>query len=172
LEGVLRYKKFDPNAINQLFYIVPVNNSNFLNETCVLVNAYSGKALDIPGGTFEHGERLIQYEKNKRFNQRWRWVKQGAGYLLQSVLNNQCIDIAEERKDAGSKVVQWDKTGGSNQIWRPVSTGPGVWKIESIHAPGQFLTIHNDAVDDGSKLEINNNNGQTQSWRIEGFVPK
>jgi len=171
LEGVLRYKKFDPNAVNQIFYIVPVNNSTGLNETCILYNNYSGKAIDIPGGTFEHGERLIQYEANKRFNQRWRWVKHGSGYLLQSVLNGQCIDIAEERKDPGSKVVQWDKTGGSNQQWRPVPCGQGVWKIESVHAPGQYLTIKNDSTDDGGKLEINNNNGPTQVWRIQGYVP-
>lgn len=31
LEGILRYKKFDPNVPNQLFYIVPVNNSTPLN---------------------------------------------------------------------------------------------------------------------------------------------
>lgn len=31
LEGVLRYKSFDPNVTNQLFYIVPVNNCTALN---------------------------------------------------------------------------------------------------------------------------------------------
>jgi hypothetical protein len=61
LEGVLRYKQFDPNSINQLFYIVPVNNSTPLNETAIIINKHSGKALDVPGGSFEHGERLIQY---------------------------------------------------------------------------------------------------------------
>jgi hypothetical protein len=171
LEGVLRYKKFDPNVLNQLFYVVPVNNSVPLNDTCVLVNANSGKAVDIPGATFEHGERLIQYEKNKRFNQRWRWVKQGNGYLLQSVLNGQSIDIAEEKKTTGSKVVQWDKTGNSNQQWAPVASGQGVWKIKSIHAPGQFLSIKDDDVNDGGKLQISDGNSPSQLWRIEGFVP-
>ena len=166
LEGVLRYKKFDPNVLSQLFYIVPVNNSTALNDTAILVNANSGKAVDIPGATFEHGERLIQYEKNKRFNQRWRWVKQGAGYILQSVLNGQALDIAEEKKTSGSKVVQWDKTGNSNQLWAPVPAGAGVWKIKSIHAPGQFLAIKDDDVNDGGKLEINNGDGQGAFWRI------
>lgn len=170
-EGVLRYKKFDPNVLNQLFYIVPVNNSTPLNETCILVNANSGKAVDIPGATFEHGERLIQYEKNKRFNQRWRWVKQGAGWLLQSVLNGQSIDIAEEKKTSGSKVVQWDKTGNSNQQWAPVPAGAGVWKIKSVHAPGQFLSIKDNDVNDGGKLQISDGDAPGQYWRIEGFVP-
>ncbi len=81
-EGILRYKKFDPNVLSQLFYIVPVNNTTAIKDSCILVNNQSGKAVDIPGSTFDHGERLVQYEKNKRFNQRWRWVKQGNGYLL------------------------------------------------------------------------------------------
>ncbi len=52
LEGILRYKQFDSNAINQLFYIVPVNNSTALNDSCILVNNSSGKAVDVPGSTF------------------------------------------------------------------------------------------------------------------------
>jgi hypothetical protein len=171
LEGVLRYKKFDPNVLNQIFYVVPVNNSTALNETCILVNANSGKTVDIPGATFEHGERLIQYEKNKRFNQRWRWIKNGNGWLLQSVMNGQIIDIAEEKKTSGSKIVQWDKTGASNQQWAPVPSGQGVWKIKSIHAPGLFLSIKDNEVNDGGRLEISDGDRPSQLWRIEGFVP-
>lgn len=150
---------------------MPVNNSTVLNDTCILVNNNSGKAVDIPGATFEHGERLIQYEKNKRFNQRWRWVKAGSGWLLQSVLNGQSIDIAEEKKTSGSKVVQWDRTGNSNQQWAPVPAGAGVWKIKSIHAPGQFLSIKDNDVNDGGKLQISDGDAPGQYWRIEGFVP-
>jgi hypothetical protein len=171
LEGVLRYKRFDPNTLSQLFYIVPVNNSTTLNDTCILVNNNSGKAVDIPGATFEHGERLIQYEKNKRFNQRWRWIKQGNGWLIQSVLNGLVLDIAEEKKERGAKVVQWDRTGSSNQQWAPVSSGPGVWKLKSIHAPGMFLSIKDDEVNDGGRLQISDGDSSGQYWRIEGFVP-
>lgn len=98
-------------------------------------------------------------------------MKQGAGYLLQSVLTGQSIDIAEEKKTSGSKVVQWDKTGGSNQQWVPVAAGPGVWKIKSIHAPGMFLSIKDDDVNDGGRLQISDHDSPTQYWRIEGFVP-
>lgn len=98
-------------------------------------------------------------------------MKQGGGYLLQSVLNGQCLDIAEEKKTSGSKVVQWDKTGGSNQQWAPVPAGAGVWKIKSIHAPGMFLSIKDDDVNDGGKLQISDKDSSSQYWRIEGFVP-
>ena len=171
LEGVLRYKDFDPNATNQIFYIVPVNQCNALNSTCILVSTTSGKAIDIPKGTHEHGERLVQWEKNKRFNQRWRWEQHGNGYLLISVLTGQAIDIAGEKKNPESKVVQWDRTGGSNQIWRPVACGQGVWRIESCHAPGQALSVQNNSIEDGAKVEINNS-GNATLWRIEGHVPQ
>lgn len=171
LEGGLRFKDFDPNAINQLFYIVPVDQCGGLNNTCIITNASSGKALDIPGATFEHGERLIQWTKNKRFNQRWRWENCGAGYLLVSVLNGQCVDIAGENRDPESKVVQWDRTGGSNQTWRAIPCGEDVYRIESCHAPGQYLAIHNNSYDDGGKLEINSE-GSSLIWRIEGHVPQ
>jgi hypothetical protein len=64
-----------------------------LAETAIIANKNSGKVLDIPEGTFKHGVRIVQYAKNKRFNQRWRWVKNGGGYLIQSLLTNQCLDI-------------------------------------------------------------------------------
>ena len=88
-----------------------------------------------------------------------------------SVLTGQAIDIAGEKKDPESKVVQWDRTGGSNQIWRPVSCGQGVWRIESCHAAGQALSVHNNSIDDGAKIEINNS-GNATLWRIEGHVPQ
>lgn len=95
---------------------------------------------------------MIQYQINKRFNQRWRWVQSSKGYVLQSVLHDLCLDIAEEKTEKGSKVVQWNKTGGSNQQWRLIPAGNGIFKIESIHAPGMFLAIKDNNVEDGGKL--------------------
>jgi len=97
-------------------------------------------------------------------------VKTGAGYVLQSVLNGLVLDIAEEKKTTGSKVVQWDKTGGTNQQWVPVPAGAGVWKIKSLHTP-LFLSIKDDDVEDGGKLQISEHDSPSQYWRIEGYVP-
>lgn len=81
------------------------------------------------------------------------------------------MDIAEEKKSNGSKVVQWDRTGNSNQLWNIVSAG-GAFKIQSVHAPGMFLSIKDDSVDDGGKLEISDGDRPGQYWLIEGYVPK
>lgn len=115
----------------------------------MIVNNFSGKALDVPGGTWKKGERLIQWEKNKRWNQRWRFVKTGKGVVIQSLFNNLALDIAEEKRDNGAKVVQWDKTGGSNQQWFPEPAGNGVFKFRSCHEPSLFLAIKKQKVDNG-----------------------
>lgn len=93
LEGILRYGAFDANAENQLFRLQLVNN-NTIQQSAVIINNMSGKALDVPGATQKKGERLLQWEKNKRWNQRWRFVKQGKGVIIQSVFNNLALDIA------------------------------------------------------------------------------
>ena len=52
LDATMKYKPFDPKALNQLFSIVPVSSSTPLTETCIMVNAHSNKVIDVPGGTF------------------------------------------------------------------------------------------------------------------------
>ena len=53
-EGILRIKDFDPNAPNQLFIFQMASNYTIENSA-VLVNNLSGKALDVPGSTRKHG---------------------------------------------------------------------------------------------------------------------
>ncbi len=131
----------------------------------------SGKALDVPGATTKKGERLVQWEKNKRWNQRWRFVKQGKGVIIQSVFNNLVLDIAEEKRDSGAKVVQWEKTGGSNQQWFPEPAGNGLYKFRSCHEPSLFLAIKKQDVNNGGQLEVCSEDNPTMYWRVEGAQP-
>lgn len=81
-------------------------------------------------------------------------------------MNQLCLDIAEEKTESGSKVVQWDKTGNANQQWVPVPAGAGVWKLRSVHAPSAYLSIKDDNVNDGGKLQISDGDSPSQYWRI------
>ena len=71
---------------------------------------------------------------------------------MQSVLTGYFIDISGQKKEKGSKIIQWKNSGGSNQKWKHVPAGQGVWKISSIHAPGMYLSIKSNDVNDGAKL--------------------
>lgn len=170
-EGTLKFGAFDPNAENQLFRFEQVKVNTTLNSSCVLINKLSGKALDVPGGSFKLEERIIQYELNRRFNQRWRWVKHDKGYLIQNVLTGHFLDIAGESRESGAKIIQWTRTGNPNQQWLPEHQGNGVFKIRSVHEPSMYLGIKGDSVEDGGKLEGTKDQKATTFWIVEGAYP-
>lgn len=169
-EGILRYTDFDGNKENQLFRFVQVTNPT-IEQSAVIINNLSGKALDVPGATWKKGERLVQWEKNKRWNQRWRLIRNGKSVTIQSVLNGLCLDIAEEKRENGAKVVQWEKTGGANQAWTPEPAGNGVFRLRSCHEPSLFLAIKKQKVNDGGELEVSNEDNGSMLWRFEGAQP-
>lgn len=136
-----------------------------------MINHFSGKALDVPGATFDKGKRLIQWEKNRRWNQRWYFQKHGNGVVIKSVLNNLCLDIAEEKRESGAKVVQWEQTGGKNQQWFPEPAMGGTYKFRSCHEPSLFLAIKKQNVDDGGELEVSADENPTMYWDLEGAKP-
>lgn len=170
LEGLLRHKKFDPNSDSQLFRFELVTNP-VIQGSSIIVNNLSGKALDVPEATWNKGERIIQWEKNKRWNQRWRFVKQGKGVMIQSIFNGFVLDIAEEKKKSGSKVIQWEKTGNSNQQWFPEPAGNGLFKFRSCHEPSLFLAIKDQNVGDKGLLEVSGDENASMYWRIDGAQP-
>lgn len=73
LKGVLRVVDFDHEDQSQLFRLEPVDNYK-LQHSAIIVNKFTDKAIDVPEATFEYKNgktRLIQWEKNRRWNQRW-----------------------------------------------------------------------------------------------------
>ena len=99
------------------------------------------------------------------------FVSHGGGFLIQSLLNGLVLDIAGESTQGGSAVIQWTKTGNSNQLWRPEPNGDNVIKIASLHAPGMYLCIKDQSIDDFGRLEIWDNENPTMYWQFEGNVP-
>ena len=86
--------------------------------------------------------------------------------MIQSLLNGLVLDIAGESTEGGSPVIQWTVTGASNQLWRPESAGDGVIKIGSVHAPGMYLCIKHQSVEDFGKLEIWDQENPSMYWRV------
>ena len=133
----------------------------------MIINFNSGKALDIPFSTFDPDTRLIQYSLNKRFNQRWVFVRCGNGYLIKSLFNELVLDIANESKEGGSEVITWKETGRSNQLWMPQPAGTNCcYKLASLHAPGMYLCIKKQSMDDYGELEIWDHENPSMYWKI------
>lgn len=67
-----------------------------------MINNLSGKCLDVPASSKKPGERIVQWQKNKRFNQRWQFNRQGKGIVIRSLINGLYLDIAGESKKDGA----------------------------------------------------------------------
>lgn len=63
-----------------------------------MVNNYSERALDVPAGTDKNGERIVIWDRNNRWNQRWYFWKSGNGFMIKNLLTGQCLDIAGESR--------------------------------------------------------------------------
>lgn len=173
LEGILRIDHFNPQDEAQLFRIEQVNNQTIQNSG-IIINNYTGKALDVPGATFEFKKgktKLIQWDKNKRWNQRWHFQRTGKGVVIRSAMTGCCIDIAGESRKNGADIIQWEHTGASNQQWFAEPSGNGLFKFRSCHEPSLFLSIRKQKVDDGAEIEASSDENPTMYWRIEGCHP-
>ena len=70
------------------------SQNNILGNSAIIVNNHSGKVLDVPKASRKEGERIIQWKKNKRWNQRWTFFKQKNGIAIKSVTSGFNLDIA------------------------------------------------------------------------------
>lgn len=48
-EGFAKFGLFDPNSESHLWRFEEVKLNNTLNQSCLIINRLSGKALDVPG---------------------------------------------------------------------------------------------------------------------------
>ena len=64
-------------------------------------------AIDIPEATEKKGQKLIQWFKHGRWNQRWQFEKGDSGFYIKNVMNGLVIDIQGESKSDGAKIIQW-----------------------------------------------------------------
>jgi hypothetical protein len=58
----------------------------------------TGKVIDVPEAVLKKGERIVQWTKNKRWNQRWRIIRETNGIVLESFFNDLVLDVYEAKK--------------------------------------------------------------------------
>lgn len=166
LEGVLRNKMLDKNDASQLFRFEPVgDNNSILYNTVIMENPTCFKVIDVPEASMEGGVRLIQWKKNGRFNQRWKFIKTGNAYQIRSFKSGLNLDINQESKKPGAKIIQWDPSGSSNQLWTLESKTDNLYIIRSVHAPDLMLGVEDNSKEDGGKITTVT---QPFPWKLDG----
>jgi hypothetical protein len=52
------------------------------------------KVLDVPSSSMKVGERIIIWDKNGRWNQRWVLQAKGKGFVIRNLFTKMVLDIA------------------------------------------------------------------------------
>jgi Ricin-type beta-trefoil lectin domain len=118
--------EFNDGRLNQQWEIIRLHNDSYL-----IVNVQSSKALDVAYASQENGAQIVQYRVHGGANQQWILRHLQAGptvgdtnrYVIVSMHSNKALDVAYASQENGAQIVQYQVHGGANQQWRIIEVG-------------------------------------------------
>ena len=149
-----------------MFRFQKVTNNESINSSSIIINNFTGKAIDVPGNSWETGDKIVQWEKNYRWNQRWQFQKTGKGFVIKNLSNGQNLDISGESKKDHAEIIQWSHTGKTNQQWGVEKGANKLYKFVSVFEPKRHLSIRKEDVDNGAHLEACESHNPTCDWKL------
>ncbi|MFB9465270.1 glycoside hydrolase family 27 protein [Streptomyces cinereospinus] len=118
-----------------------------------LVNAGSGKCLDVNGAVYLPGTKTQIWECNGGLNQLITPTSTGE---LRTMAATECLDVFENGTTPGTRVSQWNCHGGSSQKWTVRSDGTIVGQNS-----GLCLDVTGGRTANGTELQLWTCNGST-----------
>ncbi len=109
-DGALIVQQTDTGAANQRWRVV--QSSGYSQ----VVNAATGKALDVPGFSTTAGTQLVQWTANSGTNQQWTLSTSGDTTLVNRN-SGLLADVSGASTADGAPVIQWGANSGANQQW-------------------------------------------------------
>jgi dienelactone hydrolase len=147
--GISRYKSKCP-------YVPPGGTTPPQPTAKELVNAGSGRCLDVPGTSTTNGTQLQLWDCHGGTNQRWTYTSN----KQLTVYGNKCLDANSQGTTNGTAVIIWDCNGQANQQWNINANGT-VMGVQS----GLCLDVTGTA--NGAKLQLwSCSAGANQQWSL------
>lgn len=91
--------------------------------TYLIINAKSGKALDVKGGSEKSGANVQQYTPNNSDAQIWAVTQQGDYWQIMCSLTDRVLDVYNGTMANGTNVQQWADKDSDAQRWQLVADG-------------------------------------------------
>jgi len=151
-------------ANTQLWRIQNIGASHFK-----ISSVANGKVLDVSGSSREAGAKILQYDWNDGFNQKWHVIDCGDGYHRFVSVNTlgKVAEISGSSKSSGAGVVLGDFAYKDNQLWRIASADKQILS-------GEYYRIENRATQkvldaNGTDLvsQQSTQNKSSQIWKVE-----
>jgi endoglucanase len=113
----------------------PCRAGPLADGTYYIVNARSGDAIGIPGGSKANGTVLDQEPLRQAAGQRWKVTGLGCGrYAITSVLDRASMDVYGQSIRPGTPLSQWAYWGGGNQQFVIQREASGHYTFASINS--------------------------------------
>jgi hypothetical protein len=134
-----------------------------------LMNANSGKALDVAGLSEDPRANVYQWEYLGNDNQHWQVEYLGDGqYRLTAVHSGLVADIPDASGADGASLQQWGWAGSDNQRFEIEPAEDDTYLVRAVHS-GKVLDAAGAATTSGTDvLQWRENGGAHQRWQ---FVP-
>jgi hypothetical protein len=136
--------------------------------TYKIVNANSGKAIDVDSLSTQDGAKIEQWSYHGGNNQRWVFTDQGGGYYQIAALHSgKALDNPGFSSTAGTAMDQWSTNGGGNQIWQVLANDDGTYRLVN-KASGLALDVAGGATTDGTNIiQWGWTGSSNQKWLIQ-----
>jgi hypothetical protein len=116
-----------------------------------IVNALSGKVLDVVNLSISGGARIQQWSDLDGANQQWRFEHvDNLQYKIFNRLSGLAMDVQNYSTANGAPIQQWDYLGGNNQKWQFVADIR--YKIIN-QASGKVLDVRNFSAANGAVVQ-------------------
>lgn len=113
---------------------------------------FSGKCLDVEGGSRDDKAEIIQFDCLKQNNQRWTVQSVGNGmFRMVARHSGKCMDVSGASQDNGARVIQFACHDGTNQRFFLERSGAN-FKIKPVHASRKCLDIEGGGIQSGAHL--------------------
>jgi pectate lyase len=128
-----------------------------------IVNAASGKALDVVAGSTQGAAEVQQWGYGASANQQFTVREAGNGYwTLQARHSGLLLDVLNLSLNEGAKIIQWSATGASNQQWLLKKSTGGGYNVVARHS-GKSLSVADN--NSGSRLyQASDSGAGLQRW--------
>lgn len=132
-----------------------------------IVNARSGKALDLAGGATSDGVAVQQNAVNGQTNQQWKFIAVGGGYYaIINAKSGRALDVTALSISNGALIQEWDYLGTANQQWQ-LAAADDVHVAIVNRASGKVLDVLGGSTGDGTPIQQWSGNGNLQqSWAL------
>lgn len=133
----------------------------------VLVNANSGKALDLWQWSTADGGEFRQYTRTDGYNQQFQFAPSGGGnYRLKNRHSGKVVDVWRKSTQDGAEIRQYTDRNAANQQFSVAGSDNDHVTFTNRNS-GKVLEVWGQSTQDGARVSQNSANGSAaQTWRL------